>query len=76
LETCKGELQPYYCMHKEDGQIQLIHIYGPMPSEQLMIAGITHQLMNKTHPQCQDSVQQAGYHLYRTNTILDAQHMS
>jgi hypothetical protein len=76
LETCKGELQPYYCMHKEYGQMQSIHICGPMPSEQLMIAGITHQPMNKIHPQCQDSVQQAGYHLYRTNIILDAQLMS
>ncbi len=45
-------------MHREDGQKQSIHICGPMPSKQLMIAGITHQPMNKIHPQCQDSVQQ------------------
>jgi hypothetical protein len=45
-------------MHREDGQKQSIHICGPMPSKKLMIAGITHQPMNKIHPQCQDSVQQ------------------
>jgi hypothetical protein len=76
LETCKEEQQPCYCIHKEDGQMQSIYICGLMPSEQLMTAGITHQLMNKTHPQCQDSVQQAGYHLYGTNIISDAQLMS
>jgi hypothetical protein len=53
-----------------------IHIYGPMPSEQLMIAGTTHQPMSRIHVQYQGSVQQAVYHLYKTNIILNAQPMS
>jgi hypothetical protein len=32
-------------MHKEDGQMQLTLIYGPMPSEQQMIVENMHQQM-------------------------------
>ncbi len=56
--------------------MQSILIYGPMPLEQQMIVGIMLQLMIMTHVQCQDSAQPAAYQQYKTNTILDVQHMS
>jgi len=45
-------------MLKEDGQMQLTHIYGLMPSEQQMIVEIMHQKTKMTHVQWQDSVTQ------------------
>ncbi len=56
--------------------MQSILIYGLMPSEQQMIVGIMLQPMNMKHVQCQDSVNPEAYQQYKTNTILDVQHMS
>jgi len=62
-------------MHKEDGQMQLTLIYGPMPSEQQMIVEIMHQQMKMTSVPCQDFVQPVAYQQSKINTILDVQHM-
>ena len=62
-------------MHREDGQMQLTHICGPMPSELPMIAETTHQPTEMTLVQCQNSVQQVECQQYRISITLDAQHM-
>jgi hypothetical protein len=62
-------------MHKEDGQMQLTLIYGPMPSGQQTIVGIIHQQMRVTLVQCQDFVQPAVYLQFRISIALDVQLM-
>ncbi len=62
-------------MLREDGQMQLTHIYGLMQLEQQMIVGIMHQRTKMTHVQCQKSVTQQVCQKFRTNIILDVQHM-
>ena len=62
-------------MLREDGQMQLTHIYGLMQSEQQMIVGIMHQQTKMTHVQCQDSVTQQVCQQFKINIILDAIHM-
>jgi hypothetical protein len=42
-EKNKGEPLHFYYMLREDGQMQLTHIYGHMQLEQQMIVGIMHQ---------------------------------
>jgi hypothetical protein len=59
-------------MLKEDDQMQSIHIYGLMPSEQQTIVEIMHQQMKMTHVQCQDSVTQQVCQQFKINIILDA----
>ncbi len=63
-------------MPKEGGQMQLIHIFGLMPSGQQMIAGIMHQPMNLTLAQCQGFVQPVVYQQSKISITLDVQHMS
>ena len=62
-------------MLKEDGRMQLTHIYGLMQSEQQMTVGIMHQQTKMTHVQCQDSVTQPVCRMFKTNIILDVQPM-
>ena len=62
-------------MHKEDGQMQLTHICGPMPLELQMIVEIMHQQTKMTPVPCQDFVLTVVYQQSRTNIILDAQLM-
>jgi hypothetical protein len=63
-------------MPKEDGQMQLIHTCGQMPSGQQTIAGIMHQPMNMTQALCQGFVQPVVYQQSKINITLDVQHMS
>jgi hypothetical protein len=62
-------------MLREDGQMQLTHIYGLMQSEQQMIVGIMHQQTRMTHAQYQNSVTQQVCQKFKTNNILDVLHM-
>ena len=62
-------------MLKENGLMQLTHIYGLMPSKQQVIVEIMHQQWKMTHAQCQDSVTQQVCQQFKTNIILDVLHM-
>ena len=62
-------------MLREDGQMQLTHIYGLLQSEQQMIVGIMHQQTKMKHAQCQNSVTQQVCQKFKTNIILDVQPM-
>jgi hypothetical protein len=62
-------------MLREDGQMQLTHIYGLMQSEQQMIVGIMHQQMKMIHVQCRNSVTQQVCQKFKTNIILDFLYM-
>jgi hypothetical protein len=62
-------------MLREDGQMQSTHIYGLMQSEQQIVVGIMHQQTKMTHVQCQNFVTQQVCRKFRTNIILDVQHM-
>ena len=73
LETYNEELPPYSFMHNEDGQMQSMYTYGPMPFVVPMKLETQHQPKAMTNAPWVDSMDQTSHHPIGTNTTLVAQ---